>query len=385
MSDKSSQPDMDDWPLAKIKKYSQDKAARKAAALQELQEKVDGMHLTSEIQQEAMKDIATEAAHASTSQPTNTTSPHYYGRTGLVQPVSLRSFTGDEKSQISLFDYVEQMRSLQSMTNWTNVVILQRIPFTLEGTAKIWWRRYARKNSDLDTILQDLVKEFCPMADASLRKELRSRVQTSQETVAQFYYALLSIAERVDQVSPGSPVSESMLAQTMLDGLLPAVKSLTMQSLVTKLGRLASSATLEQVRESAEGAEAVVMAMTPQVSTGFPTRSVNVVSSGSDRIDKLAQQIEALTGAVNEVRSGSGYHPRKKYDSPRPAKPNSDCRHCREANVPGDIKHWSDQCPLVKFAVSQYRNQHQAVPPPPPHVPANDNANQSNQIGSTQH
>lgn len=327
-----------------------------------------------------------------------------YGRQGLVQPIKLQTFTADEKGEIGLFEYVEQMRTLHDLTQWPADIILQRVQFTLGGIARVWHRRYLDRhpNAALNDILDALVLEFSPIADASLRNELRSRVQKSEENVAQFYYALISLADKIDQVAPKNKVTDAALASQMLDGLLPVIRPIALQQLHAKLGRQVAGATLDQVREAAEAAESIVVAtdpsrrvIKPSLSQAFPTRSVNVVAaqslnanadpydlrnytSGNDDANAtslLMNELQNLAQSVNEIRNSQpfqrgGYNRRPQQYNRDQNKPPSDCKVCSEAGITGDIRHWHADCPILRKAITDYQNMNKPRPPPPPHAPS---------------
>jgi hypothetical protein len=273
---------------------------------------------------------------------------------GLVQPAALPTFGGEEGESVN--DFVETFKEISSMARWSPEICKSRLPLVLRSHALKWYRSSNRSQQKIDSILQDIIREFSPMySEFITQRMLLSRSQGPLETVAVYANTMRDLIRRADT---NRTMAEEQKIFYFLNGLNPNIRTNVMT--IMQLGSAAQvtpmSPTLDDVIMKARTAEIPIVGQSHRASTSSnPTYvsegnilftnpiAVNEVNSicatevVQDEVYQLREDMERLIGEVQTMRQT-----RPPRSTPRPP-PNKPCPIC---NTP-DALHWMSQCPRV--------------------------------------
>ena len=204
----------------------------------------------------------------------------------LFHPAELPVYSGEENT-ITPEQFRDSLLSAVQMLGGDDRPIRARLPFQFKSLGRTWFQKKDRTNQTLKQILDELVNESVNgISEFSLRVQLKKRVQLPGERVVRFVYAVREIAQRLEATT-GQRIPESTLAMTVLEGILDILKPYTFQQLMSKLGNRISLATVDQVQEAAEAAEALAMLTTQMPATQgarFPAH-VNAIDNTYTSMD----------------------------------------------------------------------------------------------------
>ncbi|XP_071835484.1 uncharacterized protein [Apostichopus japonicus] len=140
----------------------------------------------------------------------------------LEKERKIRAFSGTEGPSVSSFQ--EDIQAALKVRRLSDTDAADFILAHLEGAARQEMRHQPSEVTlDPDLILQKLSDTFGDRRTlGSLMREMCNKVQREEETIAEFAFKLMSLADQLKKV-PGAPDAEQAIKEQFRDGLLDGV------------------------------------------------------------------------------------------------------------------------------------------------------------------
>ncbi|XP_071839674.1 uncharacterized protein [Apostichopus japonicus] len=271
-------------------------------ALKDLQKQLDG--------------LAAELARAKVGKPDAQPNTVYV----LPSERKLLTFTGTDGLPVMTF--VADIRTALKLRRLQGTDATEFVMTYLAGAARQEIRHQPDKvSSDADAILRTLCETFGERrSQGSVMREICSSVQKDGETVSEFAFRLMALADEFAKI-PGAPKPETAIKEQFLDGLLDGVLRREWKRLMKE----DKGKTFIKLRDWA-------LDLAEEESDFVPRRTRRAAVNSTEA---ATHQLSAVSQLERLEREGQRYKGRGR---PRPDRKDIECRRCHQ------MGHYASEC-----------------------------------------